>query len=75
MIEKRTVELSIDSDLAAEAEAAGTDLSALLERALRQTRSRERAPQWLAHNADAIVASRAELDANGMWYQPDWLDR
>jgi len=82
MAGKRTIKLSLDADLVAEAKAAGADLSAVLEQALRRinrhhggSTSEQRATCWREENRDAIAASNAELEANGMWYRPEWLDQ
>jgi antitoxin CcdA len=75
MHRKQTVELTLDSDLVAAAEAAGIDLSALLEKALRESNSRERATRWREENREAIAASNAELATNGLWFRPAWLNQ
>ena len=67
---KAKVRLSIDTELAAEAEARGEDLSLLLETALLRQR------RWLTYvkdNGEAIEANNAQLERDGMWYEPDWL--
>ena len=67
---KAKVRLSIDTELAAEAEARGEDLSLLLETALLHQR------RWLTYvkdNGEAIEANNAQLERDGMWYEPDWL--
>jgi antitoxin CcdA len=70
---KRAVNLSIDSELLDEAKAAGTNLSAALEKSLREDLGERRWKKWREDNREAIEASNAELDQNGMWYTPDWL--
>ena len=64
---KRAVNLSIDAELLAEAKAAGTNLSAVLERALMQELKERRWHAWREENREAIQASNEELDANGLW--------
>lgn len=64
---KKSVNLSIDAELAAEAKQAGTNMSALLERALREELKERRWARWRADNRAAIVASNAELEQNGLW--------
>jgi antitoxin CcdA len=75
MAHKQKIELSLDAELVAEAKAAGTDLSALLETALREASRNGRAVRWREENREAIVASKAELAANGPWHRPSWLDQ
>jgi antitoxin CcdA len=70
---KKAVNLSIDADLLAEAKAAGTNLSRLLERALAAELKERRWQKWRKENRAAIEASNAELERNGMWCRPDWL--
>ncbi|MEW5962967.1 MAG: type II toxin-antitoxin system CcdA family antitoxin [Pseudomonadota bacterium] len=69
---KKAVNLTIDAALAAEAKAAGTNMSAVLERALREELRERRWQQWREENRSAIEASNAEVDRNGMWYVPPW---
>ena len=70
---KKAVNLSVDADLVAEAKAAGTNLSALLEKALREELRERRRDEWLERNRAAIDASNAELERNGPWHTPEWL--
>lgn len=70
---KKAVNLSIDAELAAEAKAAGTNMSALLESALKVALRERRAKKWLEDNREAIEANNAQLERDGMWYTPDWL--
>jgi antitoxin CcdA len=70
---KRAVNLSVDAELLDAAKAAGTNLSGLLERALRDELRAARRQSWLDANRAAIDASNAELERNGAWYSPDWL--
>jgi len=72
---KRAVNLSIDADLLDEAKAAGTNLSAVLEQALKDELRARRREQWLAANRVALEADHAELERNGPWYSPDWLNK
>ncbi|MFM9943093.1 MAG: type II toxin-antitoxin system CcdA family antitoxin [Hyphomicrobiaceae bacterium] len=64
---KKSVNLSIDAELAAEAKAAGTNMSAVLERALREEMKARRETAWREENRGAIEASNAELERNGLW--------
>ena len=64
---KQAVNLSIDAELVAEARAAGANLSAVLERALREDLKRHREVKWRKENREAIASSNAELERNGLW--------
>lgn len=70
---KKAVNLSIDAALVDEAKAVGCNLSAILEGALRERLRAERRQRWFEANKEAIEASNRELEANGMWYTPEWL--
>jgi antitoxin CcdA len=63
---KKAVNLSIDAELAAEAKAAGTNMSALLERALRAELKERRETQWLEENRAAIEASNRHFEQHGL---------
>ena len=64
---KKPLNLSIDAELAAEAKAAGTNISAVLEKALRAELKAGREAKWREENRAAIEASNAELERNGLW--------
>ena len=70
---KRAVNVSIDAELIQAAKAAGTNLSAVLERALRDELSGASRQHWFDANRSAIEADHAELERTGPWYTPDWL--
>lgn len=70
---KKAVNLSIDADLVAEAREAGTNLSAVLETALKEQLRELRRKRWLEDNREALEAGNAQLERDGMWYTPDWL--
>jgi antitoxin CcdA len=72
---KKAVNLSIDAELVAEAKMLGSNLSAVLEDALKRDLSEKRWQKWRADNRDAIASSNTELEKNGMWYTPDWLNK
>ena len=72
---KKAVNLSIDAKLVSEAKMLGSNLSAVLEDALKRDLSEKRWQKWREENRDAIEASNAELEKNGMWYSPDWLNK
>lgn len=70
---KKAVNLTLDAELIAEAKAFGTNLSQVLDTAVREVHREQRALKWWNDNKAAIEASNAELEKNGMWYTPDWL--
>lgn len=72
---KKAVNLSIDAELLDEARTAKTNVSAVLENALRNELRERRWQKWREENRAAIEASNAELERNGMWYSPDWLPK
>ena len=55
--------LSVDAQLLDAAKEQGLNLSALLERALKQ----EQAHRWLEENRQAIEATNEDVRKNGMW--------
>ena len=66
-LKKKAVNLSIDAELVAEAKEAGTNLSAVLEQALRAELKQHREAQWREENRAAIASSNAELERDGLW--------
>jgi antitoxin CcdA len=64
---KRAVNLSLDSDLLDEAKSFGTNVSAVLGRALEQELREKRHQKWRADNAEAIAFWNDELERNGLW--------
>jgi antitoxin CcdA len=60
---KKAVNLSIDAELIDEAKSAGMNLSAVLERALKE----ERARRWLAENEEAIADYNRNVEERGVW--------
>lgn len=64
---KKSVNLSIDADLAADAKAAGMNLSACLESALRAELKAAREAKWKEDNREAIESMNAEVARNGLW--------
>ena len=64
---KKAVNVSIDEALAAEARAAGLNVSGLLDRALRTELKARREASWREENKSAIEESNAELERNGLW--------
>jgi antitoxin CcdA len=63
---KKAVNLSIDSELLAEAKAAGTNMSALLEKALQQALQERRNEKWRDENRDAIEAYNEFVAEHGL---------
>ena len=64
---KRAVNLSVDAHLLDAAKAAGTNLSLLMERALREELQQSSWAAWRDQNKAAIEASNRELAENGLW--------
>ncbi len=64
---KRAVNLSIDAELVAEAKAAGTNLSAVLEAALRDELRDLRKKQWQAENRKATESMNGYVRQHGLW--------
>lgn len=70
---KKAINLTIDAELLAEARACGTNLSSVLETALREQLKQQRWQKWREDNRAAIEASNAQLERDGPWFEPDWL--
>lgn len=64
---KKAVNLSIDASLAKEAKEFGTNMSALLERALNEAHARQRREKWSRENRAAIDAWNKLVDEEGLW--------
>ena len=64
---KRAVNVSIRADLVSEAKAFGTNISAVVERALEEEHRERRRQKWRAENREAIEEANAELGENGLW--------
>jgi antitoxin CcdA len=63
---KRAVNLSIDADLVAEAKAAGTNMSALLEKALKEELRDRRWQKWREENREATEAYNRFVEEHGL---------
>ena len=63
---KKSVNLSLDAALLAEAKAAGTNLSAVLEKALTEELKAVRESRWREDNRAAIEASNQHLNMHGL---------
>ncbi len=64
---RKSVNLSLDAELVAEAKALNLNLSRKLEEALRACVRDEKARRWQEENAEAIRLSNEELEKNGLW--------
>ena len=62
---KKSVNLSIDANLAADAKAAGMNLSAFLESALRAELKAAREAKWKEENREAIESSNRYFEKHG----------
>ena len=67
MAAKKAVNLSIDAELAAEAKAAGTNMSALLEKALGEELLERRWRKWREDNRAALEAYDRHIEEDGLW--------
>ena len=63
---RKSVNLSIDSELIANAKAMGINLSQTCEAALGAALKKEREEQWIKENWDAIQSTNAWVEKNGL---------
>ena len=63
---RKSVNLSIDSELVANAKAMGINLSQTCEAALGAALKTEREEQWIKENWDAIQSTNAWVEKNGL---------
>ena len=63
---RKPVNLSIDAELVADAKAMGINLSQTCEAALSAALKKEREDQWIKENWDAIQATNAWVEKNGL---------
>ncbi|MFA5949821.1 MAG: type II toxin-antitoxin system CcdA family antitoxin [Hyphomicrobium sp.] len=68
---KKAVNLSIDAALIAEAKEAGTNMSAVLERALKEDLRERRTKQLQEENREAIAAHNRLIEQHGL-LSDDW---
>jgi antitoxin CcdA len=66
MAAKKAVNLSIDAELVAEAKAAGTNMSALLEKALKDELRERRWQKWREENREANEAYNRFVEEHGL---------
>jgi len=64
---KKPTNVSINSELLADAREFGLNLSAELEERLTETVRKRRAEQWLRDNREAIQAYNKFVEENGIW--------
>ena len=64
---KRAMNVSVPLELAEEAKAYGTNVSAVLERALEAEHRERRREEWRKANRNAIREANEELAENGLW--------
>ena len=64
---KKAINVTVDPKLAADAKAAGVNVSGVLESALRAELKIRREALWREENRTAIDESNAELERNGLW--------
>ena len=63
---KRAVNVTVRADLVEEAKAYGTNISAVLERALEAEHRQQRAERWRRENRSAVQAWNEWIDKNGI---------
>ena len=68
-VRKRAVNVSIRANLVDEAKAFGTNLSAVLERALDEEHRERRRERWRAENRKAIEAWNKWVEENGIPFE------
>lgn len=66
-IPRRAVNLTLDAALVADAEALGMNLSRAVEEALRAKVSAEKGRRWAEENREAIKATNARVEREGLW--------
>jgi antitoxin CcdA len=64
---KKSVNLSIDAELAAEAKEFGANMSALLEKALQHELRAQREQKWREQNKSAMNAYDKHIEKDGLW--------
>ena len=64
---KKAVNLSIDAELAAEAKEFGANMSATLERALREELRTQREQKWREDNREATESMNEYVRKHGLW--------
>lgn len=64
---KKAVNVTLDADLLAEAKAFGTNLSQVLERAVKNEHREKRWAKWRDDNREATELMNAYVKKNGLW--------
>lgn len=67
MPRKKAVNVSIDAALAAEAKDFGTNMSAVLEKALKEELLERREQKWRNENKKALDAYDRHIEKDGLW--------
>jgi antitoxin CcdA len=65
--QKRAVNVSVSADIVDEARRLGTNISAVVEKALVAENLDRQRDRWRAANRAAIEEANQELDDNGLW--------
>lgn len=68
-VRKRPVNVSIRADLAEEAKSFGTNISAVLERALEAEHREKRRQKWREENREAIALWSTWIEENGVPFE------
>ena len=64
---KKAVNVTLDADLVAEAKEFGTNLSQVLERAVREAHREQRWAKWRKDNREATESMNAYVKKHGLW--------
>ncbi|MFN7055603.1 type II toxin-antitoxin system CcdA family antitoxin [Hyphomonas sp.] len=67
MANKTRVSLTLDKDLVAKAKAAGINLSAVAEEAIRFETRAEEMRRWAEENKAALQAKARQIEEEGLW--------
>jgi len=66
MLARKSANLSLDTDLVAEAKTYNVNISRAAEDGLRAAVAKARAAQWLSENAEAIESSNRWVEEHGL---------
>lgn len=67
MSNRRSVNVTADGDVIAEAKMLGLNLSRTFEEAVRKGIREEKARRWREENAEAIAFNNAQVERDGLW--------
>jgi antitoxin CcdA len=67
MSNRRSVNVSAEAEMIAEAKTLGLNLSRTFEEAVRNGIRQEKARRWREENAEAIAFNNAQVEREGLW--------